>query len=636
MFAIVLGANIITKIKNFSVENVLDSDKLIMPYIQLKDKTTYIRSDANLKLIAPATMFYTLNNTYFNAQIVPALGQVNFTEVYLDCGNGQKLKLNFTTSQFDGSCIYFKKWEYPLNLETSYINIPTSEKLQKTFSGWTILFDSEITVNPTNGDLIFNDAKTEMLVGKAPSKVQFDASAVFKDLWLNDYKIIWDFDGDGTQDKQNTSTTTFVYNEAKLYNVYVRFPLLNNYIYSFPLRVEQSDVPVCQIQASKTDAKNYTITANFLDKSVNISNYQFSILDRNNKNKVIDTIKNTNGTFSYQFLAAGTYAIQNDFITEDDKQGQCESDDIQVGASEFQINYDTYFKSSSTPQFQKIGDGGAVTSKSWGLVLTEIPTVIKFQITQISPNISTATKRVLLDGKQIISSDPNSFELTIEDNKDHEATLIVEDKASGAKKEISIPISVNRENIVGKIIVTPDTVGTDPFTVKFDASTTIVNDPSDEVVSFTWDFGDGTGSIKKDFSEAIISHTYRYDVKNNNGKYHPIITIKTKKGREVTVSPDNDIIVKRANQTLIISIDSHPAQVASVGDSVSYSIEFNGLPSGIRRDFGDGKTLTCKTRQECWATKHIYTTPGTYTVRAAIDYTDQPTIDGTIAIKINQ
>ncbi|MEI7920194.1 MAG: hypothetical protein WCH65_08910 [bacterium] len=109
MFAIVLGANIITKIKNFSVENVLDSDKLIMPYIQLKDKTTYIRSDANLKLIAPATMFYTLNNTYFNAQIVPALGQVNFTEVYLDCGNGQKLKLNFTTSQFDGSCIYFKK-----------------------------------------------------------------------------------------------------------------------------------------------------------------------------------------------------------------------------------------------------------------------------------------------------------------------------------------------------------------------------------------------------------------------------------------------------------------------------------------------------------------------------------------------
>jgi hypothetical protein len=101
IFAIVLGARVITMIKNFSVENILDSDKLIMPYIQLKDKPTYIRGDETLKLIAPATMYYTLNSTYFNSQIVPPLGQVNFTEILLDCGNGQKLPMNFTTFQFD-------------------------------------------------------------------------------------------------------------------------------------------------------------------------------------------------------------------------------------------------------------------------------------------------------------------------------------------------------------------------------------------------------------------------------------------------------------------------------------------------------------------------------------------------------
>jgi len=80
-----------------------------MPYIQFKDETKYIRSDATMRLIAPATMYYTLNNNYFNSQIVPPLGQVNFIEMFLDCGNGQKLKLNLTTAQFDGSCIYFKK-----------------------------------------------------------------------------------------------------------------------------------------------------------------------------------------------------------------------------------------------------------------------------------------------------------------------------------------------------------------------------------------------------------------------------------------------------------------------------------------------------------------------------------------------
>lgn len=635
IFAIVLWASIITKIKNFSVDNILDSDKLIMPYIQFKDETKYIRSDATMRLIAPATMYYTLNNNYFNSQIVPPLGQVNFIEMFLDCGNGQKLKLNLTTAQFDGSCIYFKKWEYQLNLETSYINIPTSERLQKTFSGWSIIFESEISVTPTKNDLTFNDAKTEMIVGKAPTKVMYDASSVFKDLGLSDYKIIWDFNGDGTQDKQNNVATTFVYNEAKLYNIYVRFPALNNFIYTFPVRVEQSDVPVCEVIVTKGDGKNYNITTHFFDETVKITSYQFDILDRNNKDSSVYTIKNNNGIFTYQFPGAGLYAIQNTFITEDDKQGQCESDDIQVGVSDFQINYDTYFKSPQSPQFQKVTDQWVVSSISGELILTEIPTIIKLQVNQITPNTPTATKKVLLDGKQIISTDGNTFEFTIDDNQSHEATLIVEDVPSGAKTEIIIPIKVNRADIIWKLIVTPDTVGTDPFTVKFDASTTVINDPSDEIVSFTWVFGDGTGSIKKDFSEAIISHTYRYDSANNNGNYHPVVTIKTKKGLEVSVSPDNDIIVKRANQTLTISIPDYPAQQANIGDRVGFSIEFNGLPTQILRDFGDGKTLTCNTRQECWSTTHIYTSPGTYAIKAAVAYQDQPTIDGTIILKIN-
>jgi hypothetical protein len=48
-------------------------------------------------------------------------------------------------------------------------------------------------------------------------------------------------------DQQNVSSFTTSYKEAKLYTVAVRFPELNNYVYSFPLRVEQSDVPVCEV-----------------------------------------------------------------------------------------------------------------------------------------------------------------------------------------------------------------------------------------------------------------------------------------------------------------------------------------------------------------------------------------------------
>lgn len=101
------------------------------------------------------------------------------------------------------------------------------------------------------------------------------------------------------------------------------------------------------------------------------------------------------------------------------------------------------------------------------------------------------------------------------------------------------------------------------------------------------------------------------------------------------MSPDTDIIVKRANQSLNISIPDYPAQVANVGDRVGFSIEFNGLPTEIRRDFGDGKTLTCNTRQECGSTVHVYAAPGTYLIRSAVAYENQPTIDGTITLKIN-
>lgn len=220
--------------------------------------------------------------------------------------------------------------------------------------------DAKITITPNNGELAFNDAKTEMSVGKVPSKVTFDASQVFQDLGLTDYKILRDFNGDGEQDKQNQASVTYVYKEAKLYTVNVRFPLLNDYIYTFPIRVEQSDVPVCEIIAQQEKEAEYSFQTNFLDTNVNITAYQFDIIDTANKGRIIDTIKSSDPSFTYQFPGKGTYAIQTSFITDEGKQGQCESDDIQVGATDFQIFYDLNYKSPGSPQFQKVLASGDV------------------------------------------------------------------------------------------------------------------------------------------------------------------------------------------------------------------------------------------------------------------------------------
>lgn len=631
IFGIAFGAQILTMVKNISVENILDSNKLIMPYIQLKDWVRYTRNDTTLKLIAPANMYYTLNTNYFNAQILPALGQVNIPSMTLDCGNGQTLPLNLTTRQFDGSCIYFDKGEFPLNLIIDYINVPTGEKLQKEIPAGSLVMDAKITITPNNGSLTFNDAKTEMSVGKVPSKVSFDAGQAFQDLQLTDYKIIRDFNGDGTAEKQNEANASFVYKEAKLYNVTVRFPLLNNYIYTFPVRVEQSDVPVCEIAVIQNTEAGYTFKTTFLDNTTSINDFQFDILDTKNKGKIIDSVKSNSPDFNYDFPGKWTYAIQANYMTADGKQGQCESDDIAVGATDFQIFYDINFKSPGSPDFQKVLATTDVSLVSGTVMVKEIPTVIQLKINQISPSTTTTTTKVLLDGKGVLSTNNKLFEVTLQDSNTHTITIVVEDKTRGTKTEEIIPVTIKRDDIVGKLVVTPDTVGIDPFTVKFDASTTRLNDSTDEIVYFTWDFGDGV--VKKNLSESVVTHTYKYDTTKDNGEYHPILTIKTKKGRQISISPANNIIVKRANQQLVINIDSNPAQIANVDDRVSFSLQLNGLPTEINWDFGNGKTLKCQNR-ECIQATQIYTTAGTYTIRAAAVFENQPTIEWTIVLKV--
>jgi hypothetical protein len=111
-------------------------------------------------------------------------------------------------------------------------------------------------------------------------------------------------------------------------------------------------------------------------------------------------------------------------------------------------------------------------------------------------------------------------------------------------------------------LVSPDSVGTSPFAVKFDASTTTINDPQDQIVYFSWDFGDG--DVKPNLSQSIIDHIYNYDFDNENGIFYPKVTIKTKKGRELVVGSDTMILVKKPTVTVDINLDSHPAQVANI------------------------------------------------------------------------
>ncbi|MEI8253009.1 MAG: hypothetical protein WCG25_04615 [bacterium] len=50
-------------------------------------------------------------------------------------------------------------------------------------------------------------------------------------------------------------------------------------MYSFPIRVEQSDVPICEVITNNIKATQYNITTNFIGSGALITDYQFDIFD---------------------------------------------------------------------------------------------------------------------------------------------------------------------------------------------------------------------------------------------------------------------------------------------------------------------------------------------------------------------
>jgi len=619
----------IGKIWTISPDANTNTQNVVISYLNLKDGPKMI--DDQTQIIGPAMMVFALNGQVFNTQVLMPLGPIDTAQlgIKLDCGNGQTLPLNLNNLQFEGSCLYKDKWGYQQVLQVDYVNAQTQEKLKTQVNAGIINLVSSLKIITSAS--VADNASWEINVGKIPSKVTFDATEVFADLGLTNYVITRDVDDDGVIDREDDTEFSFIYKKAQVYNVNFRIPALNDLAYTFPIRVEPSDVPICEIKATELKWMDYSMEVSFIDNNEIITDYAFSILDLNNGGKQIDTLSIKNNLLSYSFPWKGVYAVAVTFLTDEGKKWSCESQNIEVGSSDFGITYSLKYKAPSNPQFTTPATSGTVSFANNILFLNEIPTIVQVQIDSISPQTATLQKKVLVNGEQKLSIDEKTYEINIEDSEEHIVQIIAEDTNRGMKSEETFTIKIKRDDIVGKLLIKPDTVGTDPFEVQFDASTTVVNDPTDEIVYFSWDFGDG--EIKKDVSQAIIAHTYRYNYDEDNGTYKPSVTLRTKKGREVILTSENDIIVKKEIKTFAINIDSHPTQQARVWDMISLSLSLDTLPQKIVWDFGDGNTLECKER-ECVETTKIYNTPGEYKISVQIIDEKAPMTDAMVTLKV--
>jgi hypothetical protein len=311
------------------------------------------------------------------------VGEVNIQNVTLSCGNPQNQKLNYNAQNgaFAGRCFYDKRGEYAITLEVGYINLLTNERLSYLQPVGTLNFKSDIQLylagTQNKQTTALSATQGEINLGKAPSKITVDTSAIFRDFALKEYKVRRDMDNDDINDRENLVRFDYIYKMPKVYYPTVTFPEISDFVYAFPVRVEQSDVPICDITLANFERSKYKIQTNFLDGSASsIASYSYLIIDAST-NKTLNTIKQDTRDLDYTFPEKGSYLVGLDFITIDGKRGHCESDTLQLAKESVNIQYVIKQKLPDEREFKVVPQSAFSGST---VILSRIPQAIQIDL----------------------------------------------------------------------------------------------------------------------------------------------------------------------------------------------------------------------------------------------------------------
>jgi PKD repeat protein len=184
------------------------------------------------------------------------------------------------------------------------------------------------------------------------------------------------------------------------------------------------------------------------------------------------------------------------------------------------------------------------------------------------------------------------IQLTVQDNK-------------GAGSSATQTVAVTPSAPTAAFSAVPNS-GVAPLLVSFDASASADADGS--IVSYSWNFGDGTtGSGKQ------VTHTYGSAPNFSSSTFSVVLTVRDNSGLEGTVAQNVTVtaappippnVAPVARLTAVPATGSAPLTVAFDG---SASTDVDGTITSYTWAFGDGQTATGA------RTQHVYATPATYT-----------------------
>ena len=663
---------VFTLINKINTEPQERSSYLIEPYLLGLFDNSWNRArvpydNSNPKydypLIAPAEVWFRvigsdILNELWNSKKIDA--------VELICWNKQWQRLEISTvdldlvrnggdAWFEWSCLYWEKWKYSYSLEVTYTNTLTQEKNRRTTisvnKDKALNFDSEMQITSSNNKTSRKyPTDWEFILWPAPASITVDTTQIFRDFKLTWYNVIWDMDWDKKTDRENQVTFNYSYKRPQVYYPSVKFldlaakyPLVTSefgFIYTFPVRVEQSDNPVCEVIVTDFQwTTKYQISTDFVDASsaATISSYRYTIQNVWTK-KTIEVLEDYPQEFSYTFPEEWNYVVILDYVTVDKKQWQCESDVVQMGKEKFNISYTLLSKDAESSKFKELcNSNSSAYSKCKEINLDEVPKTYQLQIKSVIPYSNTTKKAVLLNEKPILN-DNDTYTFDIPDEWIYTLTITASDASRWMEEEtIEIKFTAKKPNIIGNMTVIsnetrlPVSEWFEPLTVILDASKTEINVPWDEIIYFTWDFGDW--EIKRNQQNWIVAHTYNFDYARENWIFQPKVTITTKEWLTDVILWPKINVKKWLINVELLSV-SHPSRQAGVWKDVTFSAEFDWLPEKMIRDFGDGTPIyTCQWRT-CTEVVHAYKEAWLYSVKLSLEFDAVQQVDGTMDFKV--
>ena len=631
--AIVGGTIGITSVNAMDTSGITASN-IINPYLIVKQtsdnrvkKWKIYLGEPGLKIIAPANIAFQFSQDVFNRNIWPSLNGWQLQSVTLDCGNGQTINGFDPSSKdlyFASACLYLTKGIFNQSLVYRYTDKITRQVKEATLSNlFSININTQIKLSTKAWPYTLNDAKNEIIAGQNPTQLLIDATSVATDLNLTNSVINWDMNNDGQDDKQRVNFSYYFY-EPKLHTISYSLPEFPWIIYQLPVRVLQSNVPSCTVTTQPLKGNQYRLEVKLADAWVSITSYQFEIVDKLT-DELVDSIDSDKSSTIYDFAPGRQYQVRAFFTTDDNKQWVCETDNLAINNNAYSIKSTVSVKYPNATSYVDL----IATGSDNMIKITTIPAQLQLKINEIIPSISRPIIKVTYDGTSVNPSSQQTYMIKVDSKKDHIIAVVVTDE-QGKTSTQQYKLVSDVSPIVG-VVKTSAKVGFDPLTVTLDASISQLNDPNDEVVYFTWDFGDGT--IVKNVSQWSIKHVYRFAEGKESGAYRPRVTVTTQKWHTDTIELSDDIIVKRAIRDVKITSPTHPAQLARVGDQVQFAIQTDGPIKSVAWDFGNGQTATQEGRQGTEAMIN-YLQPWLYDVIAVVEFGDHPPVTQNIKIKV--